>query len=114
MTHNIPSEEQTIREKIAAADKELIDEEERLELVEKAIAQTDGKIRIVDDQSHLLCVYNPSTRSIEIQVPVGRSSDKGKKFSIGIDDVIRAGAGNPFTDQPRVEFKAIKISNGRG
>jgi len=59
----------------------------------------DGKIRIVDDEGHLLFCYNPDNHCIEI-VPSSRASSRGKKFSVSIDVLKVTGNSNLFADDP--------------
>jgi len=79
--------------------------------VKKTGEQWEGgkMIRIVDDEDHLLCKYNPSTKAIEIRVPVGRSSDKGKMFSISTDVLRNAGATNFISENPVFELRAERM-----
>lgn len=96
MTHNIPPKPSL----------ENLDEQESQDLHEKIDLMVNGKIRIVDEDDHLLMIYNPAKRSIEIKTPVGSSSNKGKVFTIPLDDIIRAGDGNAFSDIPVYIFRA--------
>ena len=75
------------------------------ELVELG-ASPNGLIRIVDDQHHLLCMFNPVTKAIEIKPPVGRSSDKGKLFAIDVMQLSNIGVQNILRDVPITEIKA--------
>lgn len=79
--------------------------EAAVEAMEKT-APKNGLIRVVDNNGHLLFCYNPATNNIEIKMPVGRSSDKNKKFAISVDALRSAGARNFFTENPQWEFKA--------
>lgn len=68
----------------------------------------NGKIRIVDDEGHLLFMYNPSTRSIEF-VPIrGRRLDGKRKVLCIVDtDKLRsAGLRNLLNATPIHEIEA--------
>jgi len=69
---------------------------------------TNGRIRVVDDEGHLLFVYNPSTRSIEFIPTRGRRLDgKGKVLCLVDTDALRsAGTRNLLTDTPIHEIVA--------
>jgi len=84
------------QEAMAALDEELI------ELGESP----NGLIRIVDDIGHLLCMFNPVTKAIEIKPPVGRSSDKGKLFAIDVIQLSNIGVQNILRSVPVSEIKA--------
>lgn len=73
---------------------------------------TNAEIRIVDDNGHLLFMFNPTTNSIEIKVPVGRSSDKGKKFSIDVEKLLHLGARNWLVADRVSRIEAKRIDNG--
>jgi len=69
----------------------------------------NGKIRVVDDEGHLLFIYNPSTRSIEF-VPIrGRRLDGKRKVMCVIDtDKLRsAGMRNLLVAEPTHEIVAV-------
>ena len=66
----------------------------------------NGMIRIVDDVGHLLCMFNPVTKAIEIKPPVGRSSDKGKLFAIDVIQLSNIGVQNILRSVPVSEIKA--------
>ena len=68
------------------------------ERIEKKISN-DGKIRVIDDDGHLLFCYNPDNHCIEI-VPSSRASSRGKKFSISIDILRTTGNSNLFAAEP--------------
>ena len=72
----------------------------------------DSLIRVEDDQGHLLFKYNPSTKAIEIKVPVGRSADKGKVFMVSTDTLRNAGATNFISDKPVMKVTA-ELMNGK-
>ena len=84
------------QEAMAALDEELI------ELGESP----NGLIRIVDDIGHLLCMFNPVTKAIEIKPPVGRSSDKGKLFAIDVIQLSNLGVQNILREVPVSEIQA--------
>jgi hypothetical protein len=69
----------------------------------------NGMIRVVDDEGHLLFIYNPTNRSIEL-VPVrGRRLDGKRKVKCIIDtDKLRsAGMRNLLTTTPTHEVVAV-------
>jgi len=68
---------------------------------------TNGVIRVVDDEGHLLFIYNPTTRSIEL-IPIrGRRLDGRKVLCIIHTDELRsAGSRNLTSTTPVHEFVA--------
>jgi len=91
-------------------EEELLSTEEALEAVDEEVkgeVWIDGMlIRVVDDEGHLLFKYNPATKSVEIKVPVGRASDKGKMFNVSTDVLRNAGATNFISNKPVFVVKA--------
>ena len=69
-------------------------------------ASQNGMIRVLDDKGHLLFKYNPQTQSIEIKVPVGRSADKGKVFSVSTNILRSAGSRNVISEHPVWQVEA--------
>lgn len=70
--------------------------------------KTNGFIRVVDDEGHLLFVYNEHTRCIEI-IPVrGRRLDGKRKVKciISTDELRSVGVRSLLTDSPVHEFVA--------
>jgi hypothetical protein len=71
----------------------------------------NGRIRVVDDEGHLLFVYDPATRSIEF-IPVrGRRIDGRRKVLcvVGTDELRTAGSRNLISETPTYEFVAKVI-----
>jgi len=69
----------------------------------------NGMIRVVDDEGHLLFIYNPATRSIEL-VPIrGRRLDGKRKVKciINTDHLRSAGARNLLVATPVREVVAV-------
>ena len=72
------------------------------------MSESNGRIRVVDDEGHLLFIYNSTTRSIEF-IPVrGRRNDGKRKVLciISTDDLRSAGVRNLTTSSPTHEFVA--------
>jgi hypothetical protein len=64
------------------------------------------RIRILDTQKRLLCIYNPLTRNIEI-IPVRAGKAQGsrrKKYFIPTDKLRSLGARNVISENPVTEF----------
>jgi len=77
------------------------------EVIEE-IQAPNGVVRVVDDEGHLLFIYNPYTRCIEF-IPVrGRRNDgKRKVLCIVSTDKLRSiGSRNVISDSPIHEFVA--------
>jgi len=70
--------------------------------------EQNGSIRVVDDEGHLLFIYNPTTRCIEF-IPIrGRRNDGKRKVLcvVSTDELRSAGTRNLLTDSPVREFVA--------
>jgi hypothetical protein len=74
-------------------------------------AKPNGRIRVVDDEGHLLFVYDPATRSIEFIPWRGRRVDKKRKVLciVGTDELRTAGSRNLISETPTYEFVAEVI-----
>jgi len=82
--------------------------EETIEEEQSSIDTPNGAIRVIDDEGHLLFIYNPQTRCIEY-IPVrGRRNDGKRKVLciISMDRLRSIGSRNVISDSPVHEFVA--------